>query len=255
MASSDSDDNNKIATILATIGTVFWCIQLIPQIWKNYRRKSTDGFPVSMMILWAAAGVFYGMYFIAQSADIALQVQPQIFTALCLITWAQCLYYGKGYSVKKAIAFLFISSIVGAGLQVAAAIPIRNSPHYQSDPSPYYWPILMLGIFAAVCLAGGLVPPYFELAKHHGQAIGISLIFLSIDASGALLSFASLWFPQNKADGSTGYRDYVGMVIYLVDPIMEAGIVLIHFTWWLRIGRHTEKITHDEERALKEEKV
>jgi uncharacterized protein with PQ loop repeat len=41
------------ATILGLIGTIFWCIQLMPQIYYNWRRKCTDGLPALMMMLWA----------------------------------------------------------------------------------------------------------------------------------------------------------------------------------------------------------
>ena len=34
------------ANVLGTIGTVLWCIQLVPQIVRNYRTKSTEGLPV-----------------------------------------------------------------------------------------------------------------------------------------------------------------------------------------------------------------
>jgi len=48
-------DNVTLASnVLGTIGTVLWCIQLIPQIWYNWRRKKTDGFPAAMMFLWAS---------------------------------------------------------------------------------------------------------------------------------------------------------------------------------------------------------
>jgi hypothetical protein len=50
-----SDGNVTLASnVLGTIGTVLWCIQLVPQIWYNYRRKKTDGFPAAMMLLWAS---------------------------------------------------------------------------------------------------------------------------------------------------------------------------------------------------------
>lgn len=51
-----SDQNNVTvaSTVLGTIGTILWCIQLIPQIWYNWRRKKTDGFPAAMMFLWAS---------------------------------------------------------------------------------------------------------------------------------------------------------------------------------------------------------
>lgn len=48
------EGNMVAANVLGTIGTVFWCIQLIPQIWYNWRRKKTDGLPQLMMLLWAA---------------------------------------------------------------------------------------------------------------------------------------------------------------------------------------------------------
>lgn len=49
-----SDGNVTVASnVLGTIGTVLWCIQLIPQIWYNYHRKKTDGFPAAMMLIWA----------------------------------------------------------------------------------------------------------------------------------------------------------------------------------------------------------
>ena len=41
------------ANVLGTIGTVFWCVQLVPQIWYNWKKKKTDGLPALMMFLWA----------------------------------------------------------------------------------------------------------------------------------------------------------------------------------------------------------
>lgn len=69
--------------------------QLLPQIFINYKRHNTEGLQPSMMLLWAAAGVPLGVYNIVEEFNIALRIQPQILTILSLITWAQCLYYGK----------------------------------------------------------------------------------------------------------------------------------------------------------------
>lgn len=54
------------ANVLGTIGTVFWCIQLIPQIWYNWKQKKTDGLPGSMMFIWALSAVPFGVYAIVQ---------------------------------------------------------------------------------------------------------------------------------------------------------------------------------------------
>lgn len=87
------------ATILGTIGTVFWSVQLIPQIYHSYRTKSTEGVPAIMMFLWATCGVPFGAYAIIQNFNIPLQVQPQIFCVFSMISWAQCMVYSR-YVVK-----------------------------------------------------------------------------------------------------------------------------------------------------------
>ena len=102
------------ANVLGTIGTVLWCVQLIPQIWTNWRTKKTDGLPGAMMFLWALCkslttlpcaiqklirpplgGVPFGTYAIVQNFNIPIQVQPQVFMALCLVSWVQILIYGQ----------------------------------------------------------------------------------------------------------------------------------------------------------------
>ncbi|OQD89839.1 hypothetical protein PENANT_c002G10955 [Penicillium antarcticum] len=70
----------------------------------QFRRHDTEGLQGSMMLLWASAGVPLGVYNIVEEFNIALRVQPQILTTLSLITWAQCLYYGKKYSIMKCTA-------------------------------------------------------------------------------------------------------------------------------------------------------
>ncbi len=83
------------ANVLGTIGTVFWCVQLLPQIWYNWKKKETDGLPGLMMFLWAISAVPFGVYAIVQNFNIPIQIQPQIFCALSLTSWAQILIYNK----------------------------------------------------------------------------------------------------------------------------------------------------------------
>ncbi|KAK4692770.1 hypothetical protein P7C71_g4495, partial [Lecanoromycetidae sp. Uapishka_2] len=73
------------ATVLGTIGTVFWCVQLVPQIWYNWKQKKTDGLPGLMMFLWAISAVPFGAYAMIQNFNLPIQIQPQIFCALIVI--------------------------------------------------------------------------------------------------------------------------------------------------------------------------
>jgi hypothetical protein len=90
-------------------------LQLIPQIWTNWRTKATEGLPGSMMFLWALCkfgpcsnthlcplanmdlqgGVPFGAYGIIQNWNIPIQIQPQVFMCLCLTAWVQTLIYHK----------------------------------------------------------------------------------------------------------------------------------------------------------------
>lgn len=50
-----ADATGSVASnVLGTIGTICLCIQLIPQIWYNWRRKSTEGLPAMMFFLWGS---------------------------------------------------------------------------------------------------------------------------------------------------------------------------------------------------------
>ncbi|OJI87477.1 hypothetical protein ASPTUDRAFT_61942 [Aspergillus tubingensis CBS 134.48] len=77
---SASTDATPASNVLGTIGTVFWCIQLVPQIWYNWRRKKTEGLPPAMGFLWA-------------EVNLPMQIQPQIFGTFSAIIWAQILHY------------------------------------------------------------------------------------------------------------------------------------------------------------------
>ncbi|KAL9120732.1 MAG: hypothetical protein Q9187_002711 [Circinaria calcarea] len=168
------------ANVLGTIGTVFWCIQLIPQIWHNWRKKSTEGLPGLMLFLWAICAVPFGVYAIVQNFNIPIQIQPQMFGTLCLGP------YNKGIE----------------------------------------WPMLLIGIIAAVLIGAGLFPPYLEIWKRRGRVVGFNWIFLSVDWLGAFFSLMALVAQHTF--------DVLGGVVYIVCLVLEAGIFISHGLWLLR---------------------
>lgn len=218
-----SDDvNNKAATVLGTIGTVLWCIQLIPQIVRNYRHKNCEGLPPLMMFLWAASGVPFGVYFIIKKANLPVQIQPHIFMLFATITWAQCLYYPPiQWPRKKLIILVSAVCVLFAGIEIALVFPLRIVYNNGTE-----WPTTFIGAIAAVLLAVGLIPPYFEIKQHHGEVVGINFIFLGMDSAGALFSIFSL-----VAQG--GKMDIMGIVLYCIVVSMELGIFCCQIVWIL----------------------
>ncbi|BDD59532.1 hypothetical protein MPDQ_007293 [Monascus purpureus] len=217
-----SDGNITTASnVLGTIGTVLWCIQLIPQIWYNWRRKKTDGLPPAMMFLWASCSVPMGVYLILQQVNLALQIQPQIFGFFSLVSWGQVLYYNYNYSKIKATSLVLGTAALFGGLEALLILTLRI-PYNKG----VHWPDLVVGIIAAILLAAGLLPPYFELWKRDGRVIGINWIFLCVDTSGGLFSLFSL-----VAQGSF---DILAGIMYILVIVLEGGIYMSHIIWRIR---------------------
>lgn len=214
--------DNKAATVLGTIGTVLWCIQLIPQIIVNYRKKNCEGLPPLMMFLWAASGVPFGVYFIVKKSNLPVQVQPHIFMLFATIAWVQCLYYPPvQWARKRLIIIVSAVCILFASIEIALVFPLRIVYNNGTE-----WPTTFIGAIAAVLLAVGLIPPYFEIKQHHGEVVGINFFFLAMDSGGAIFSIFSL-----VAQG--GEMDIMGIVLYTIVVSMELGIFGCQVVWVL----------------------
>ncbi|CAF9909867.1 MAG: hypothetical protein HETSPECPRED_009543 [Heterodermia speciosa] len=209
------------ANVLGTIATILWSIQLIPQIISNWRKKKTDGLPGAMMFLWAISAVPFGVYGIVQNFNIPLQIQPQVFCVLSLVSWFQILVFNNGWRI--CTAFLLTCGIAVAFGAVEALLILTLRDPYARGIS---WPMTAVGVIAAILLGAGILPPYFEIWKRGGRCIGINWYFLGLDWMGAFISLMAL-VAQNTFD-------YLGGVLYLVVLLLETGIFATHLIWRIR---------------------
>lgn len=253
---------NEVAeNVLATAGTIFWCIQLIPQIIRNYKVKDCEGVPPSMMFLWTLSGIPFLIYFVGTDGLIPLQIQPQLFTLFAGMTWVQTLYYPPVQMARKRLWFYVGGFLVLAlGLEFGFIFWLR--PVYRHGTE---WPMLVIAIIAAVLLALGLIPPYFELWKRRGRVVGINFFFLAMDSMGALLSMLSI---------VVGTMDIMSMVLYAIVLALEIGIFTSQVVWYITGGRRiiaeerrvkaldtgladvsVEKTSPEEERTIKVKRV
>ncbi|SCU85813.1 LANO_0C05512g1_1 [Lachancea nothofagi CBS 11611] len=213
--------SEKAATALATIGTVCWCVQLIPQIIFNYRQKDCEGLPPLMMLLWVISGIPFAIYFMVTKGNIILQIQPHLFMVFCGVSYVQSLYYPPvQLDRRKICASVAAIVLVDIGMEIGFTLWLR--PLYARG---VHWPSLIFGILASVLLGLGLVPPYFELAKRQGRVVGINFVFLFVDSLGAWLSIASV---------IVGNMDTMGIILYSIVAALELGIFASHFVWCCR---------------------
>ncbi|PYH95724.1 hypothetical protein BO71DRAFT_350863 [Aspergillus ellipticus CBS 707.79] len=196
--------------ILGTLGAVRSSIQLLPQIVINYRRHNTEGLQGSMMLLWAAAGVPLGVYNIVEEFNVALRIQPQILTVLSLVTWAQCLYYGKKYSVAKCITSIALLLLIFGGIETGLIFAMKEAKSHALR-----WPLILMALLSACLLGAGVLRHYWDIYVHR-TVRGISFFFVGIDAAGDLFSLVSVVF------GST--INVLGMVIYGTELVLWLGI-------------------------------
>ncbi|KIR32460.1 integral membrane protein [Cryptococcus deuterogattii MMRL2647] len=208
-------ENHAAENALATIGAVLWMIQNIPQVIKSYREKSTKGLSASLMFIWAVGTVIHGAYIVAQNFSIPLQVQPQVFAALATVSWCQCMYYGRGYSLKTVLAIFIVLCCIFAGFEVGSVYAL-----WAGQRNGVEWPVLLYGYLSAVLLAVGLLPQFWEIYKYR-EVIGISILFMAVDILGGIFSFLSLFFRESL--------DIAGFVSYALVVVLDGIVVLLYF--------------------------
>lgn len=226
---------NTTSTVLATIGTVIWCIQLSPQIYFLYKKKNAEGFPPLFMLLWCMSGVFMCLYFVVSDSYIPMQIQPHLFTLLCSIAWVQSMYYPpQSYRTGKILLISLSFYLFWIALEVGTCIPLRSQ--YADGKK---WPDLVFGIIATIFLCAGLLPPYWELVHRNGRVLGINFIFLAMDSTGAVFSMAAMCI---------GTFDTMGMILYALMIAMELGLFVSQGIWMLRF-RNEELVVNKVEKS------
>lgn len=161
------------------------------------------------------ATIFQGSYLVSMRSSIPLQVQPQAFGGFGVISWGQCLYYGKRYSLTKTLLCVGTFYAFFGGFEAGSVFAL-----WAGERRGITWPIQMYGWITSALLVLGLLPQYWEIYKHK-EVVGISLLFMLVDIFGGVFSGASLFF-RNEFD-STAFVQY--MLVVVLDGV----VVLLAF--------------------------
>lgn len=154
-----------------------------------------------------------GVYNIADDYNIALQIQPNILIFLSLLTWAQCLYYGRRRPIKSVV---FLSVAIGTilgGIEVGLVFALRVA-----NERGQRWAATLMAVVAAVLLAGGVLRHYVDMWETRSDA-GLSLKFALLDASGDVASLLSVTFQPTLS--------ILGLVIYGSELAIWIGLIVI----------------------------
>jgi len=205
--------NSVAQNVFGTMGTVCWCIQLIPQAWKSWREKSTYGLSPYLMLIWALAALPLGVYNVAQNINIPLMVQPQLFGLLACTCWVQCFYYDQHFSKTRTLSIFFGFLILFGALEVGFVYAVRHGLAQGNDR-----PLQFFGVMTAILLFAGLIPQYYEIWKLK-EVRGVSMLFMLVDGLGGLFSFLSLVF-EPPLDPLLSFS-------YMSVVVLDSGVMLL----------------------------
>ncbi|KAH8111042.1 PQ loop repeat-domain-containing protein [Phellopilus nigrolimitatus] len=205
--------NSVAENVFGTIGTVCWSGQIIPQIWKSWKEKATEGLSHWLMFIWGVASAFLGVFAIVQNLNIPLIVQPQLFGFLSIVSWSQCLYYNQKRPLRQTMAILMTTLVVLGGFEAGMVFAVRPAVKDGNER-----PVQFFGVMTSILLAMGLLPQFFEIFRF-GEVKGISLPFMSIDFLGGIFSLLSLVFKEKF--------DVLAGVAYSLVILMDGAVLIL----------------------------
>ncbi|KAI9008744.1 PQ loop repeat-domain-containing protein, partial [Phycomyces nitens] len=206
--------------VFSYLGLVLWSFQLVPQVWKSYRRKSTDGVSPWTMLIWAISGSLLGNYNVGLNVAIPLQVQPQLFTFIAFICLAQELHYSYKWSVLKSWVAFIVTILLAGGFEVGMVFAFRAAQDNGVDKA-----ITFFGVIPVITILIGFAPQYYTIFCDL-KVEGISHIFLAMDFFGSVFSFIALAFRDNL--------DVLSLVNYAGIAVFDVGILILYyiFKWY-----------------------
>lgn len=89
-------DAQAVSGITGSISLACWIIVFAPQIYENFRRKSSEGLSLLFIILWLAGDVFNVLGSVLQGVLPTMIILAIYYTLADVVLLWQCLVYGLG---------------------------------------------------------------------------------------------------------------------------------------------------------------
>jgi len=146
--------NSVAENAFGYMGALCWAIQLIPQIWKSWRSKTTEGLSHWLVLLWALSAPFLGVYVIVQNLNVPLILQPQLFCTFTLVSWGQCQYYGNKRSRFASIILTASVAAILGGFEAGMVFALKSG---NRDSAADQRALRMFGILSSIIISSALL--------------------------------------------------------------------------------------------------
>lgn len=121
-------DAKAVSGITGLISLACWIIVFAPQIYENYRRKSSEGLSLLFVILWLAGDVFNVLGSVIQGVLPTMIILAIYYTFADIVLLWQCLLYGSGTG-----EYIHLSPANPIGDDVLDTVLSRESGNDQND--------------------------------------------------------------------------------------------------------------------------
>jgi len=176
------------------IGTVCFVLMLVPQIYLNYRKQSTEGLSLGLVLMWHAASILSSAFYAVQTP-----VSPLVIGSMACFCFACGVLEGQMAAYRPAMKGLAASRRKGllvAG--VCAAVAVLSALLI----GLLYWFFLTLpaaavyligDVCASILLAAGFLPQFYEFLTSwsiEGYSFGVTAFDLVGCTGNVIVLFA-----------------------------------------------------------------
>ncbi|KAI9002858.1 hypothetical protein DFJ74DRAFT_774926 [Hyaloraphidium curvatum] len=202
--------------VFAALCTICWALVPAPQVWKNWREKTTEGLSPFLPLIWIFTLTLIAAYAIVEGLSGGLIAQPFITNFMFAIVIWQILYYDpkNNRDWRKPSLYTLLLVVVFAGTLVGLIFGLRAAEAAGVNLDWFAYLTTVFGI-------AGVIPQYYEVWKFQ-RVIGLSLGLCILDSCGAIFGATSVAL-------STDPLNVAGFVVYIVYAPFTGTLIPLHY--------------------------
>lgn len=183
-------DAQVVSGITGSISIACWIIVFAPQIYENFRRKSSDGLSLMFIILWLAGDVFNVLGAVLQGVLPTMIILAVYYTLADIVLLVQCLMYGNGQQQQPDLVHLSPANPLNEDvLEVVLSrdrMDEEVGPDYENidsftDPSSSKWSLVRAALYKLfmvfLVFSAGLIWWYISYMHQHHNKKPADLVF------------------------------------------------------------------------------
>ena len=210
------------------VGTACFALMMVPQALLNYRRSSTVGLSLSLVLLWHGAAIVYIAYTIATRGSAWLLLSMASFSTVSALIEAQVYAYGRDEVARVGP----LAALLAAG-SLAGAVLVGEAFRAWLPPSAQ----LAIGtLLPALLFAVGFFPQLASFIATR-SIDGYSFTVTAFDVVGSAANSAVILLPHGSDAGAHGADQSAAASAWLACApflaIIALHIVLLGLAGWI----------------------